>query len=246
MHPQLELTQVLLLTEPENLERTGPALWAMFEEVVAVFNVGEERVRPVRRCVTPLPIPGLQGIATEEEQIVGSEIVPTLKGPGRWAGTLDPGPLADRVRGLLEAFGHTPDALLVVTDQEITPPREWRYILWDGEGDWAVVSTAPMDPVYWGLLDEDPTVQVKRRARAASICEIGSMLGLERCENPRCFMYGNVDSVLRLDRMWLIGDEHPDFPDAGMVGFGTDEQADPGTPEPLADPAELGYKARWR
>jgi hypothetical protein len=245
MRSHLALTQVLLLTEPESLERTAPALWAMLEEVVSVFNAGEEVVHPVRRCVTPLPVDALEGVTTEEERLVlGSHIVPLLETPGRYAGTLDPGPLADRVRAMLSEHGHEAEMLQVVTDQEITPPPDWRYILWDGDDDWGVVSTAAMDPEYWGLLDGDPTALIKRRARAAAISQVGSKLGLARCENARCFLLGNVGSVLQLDRMRLIGDEHPDFPGAGRVGFAS-EHDELATPEPLADPTELDAEA-WR
>lgn len=247
MRSHLALTQVLLLANPEHYESTGPALWAMLEEVALLYNVGGQVVHPVRRYVTPEPVHALEAVASQEEQlVVGSGIVPLLATPGRYAGTLDPEPLADRVRAMLSEYGHEAGTLQVVTDQEITPPPDMRYILWQGANDWGVVSIAPMDPEYWGLLDEEPTAQIKRRARAAAISQVGSMLDLERCGNPRCFMYGNVDSVLRLDRMRLIGDEHPDFPGAGRVGFGDPEDGDLGTPESLADPAELGAEAQGR
>ena len=246
MRSHLALTQVLLLADTDRLETTGPALWAMLDEVVAIFNTGGQVVHPERRFVTPLPVPDLEAVSAENERLVlGSDIVPLLEGPGRFASTLDPAPLAERVMEVLAEHGHEAGSLLVVTDQEITPPPEWRYILWDGGDGWSVVSTAAMDPEYWGLLDEDRTSRIKRRARAACISAVGEMLELERCRNSRCFLLGNVDSVRRLDRMRLIGDEHREFPAAGRVGFVHDE-VDPAAREPVVDPTELDAEAWGR
>jgi hypothetical protein len=113
------------------------------------------------------------------------------------------GPLASRVAEI-----HT--SSVVLTDLPITPPKEWRYIIWDVTASGAVISAAPLDPGYW-----EPSVPpdlrratITRRATAAQLCVMGSLLGLRRCDNDRCFMFGNIDSVTRLDHAETIGPEH--------------------------------------
>lgn len=99
---------------------------------------------------------------------------------------------------------------VVLTDLPITPPPEWRYIIWDSAPNGSVISCAPLDPAYWTTaVDEQTRIETtKKRALAATLCVIGSLLGLGRCSNERCFMFGNIDSVRRLDEVELIGSEH--------------------------------------
>jgi hypothetical protein len=232
-----------MLSQPEHLTETGPALWAMLQEVVALYNVDGDVVLPERWCVMPERVPALGAVVADDEQIViGRHEMDRLfeTASGRYEGTLDAGPLAERVHALLAERGVEPAALHLVTDQELTPPPEWRYILWDGKDDWGVVSLAPMDPNYWGMLTPDRTRQIKSRARAASISHVGELLGLERCKNPRCFLFANVDSVLRLDRMISIGKEHPEFAHREAIGYSSRDGADLAAPEPLLGSEGLG------
>ena len=236
MLPRLHLAQVLMLSEPEHFTETGTALWAMLEEVVALYNVDGEVVVPKRWCVTPEPVPALDAVvANDEQMVIGRDEMDWLfeKASGRYERTLDAGLVAERVRALLAERGVAPAALHLVTDQELTPPPQWRYILWDGGDDWGVVSIAPMDPDYWGMPRTDGTRQIKRRARAASISLVGELLGLKRCKNPRCFLFADVDAVLRLDRMTCIGTEHPEFRRDEAIGYSNRDGADLAAPAPL-------------
>jgi hypothetical protein len=218
------LTAALVLANPDHFGRTGDALWAMLEEVGSLYNSGRPVIHIERYLVTA-KAPPVDGIAPERHVVVEPRAMDHLfeTTAGRY------------VRGLLGEHGIASRALLVVIDQELAPPEHWRYVLWRGGPEWGVVSIAAMDPEYWGVDVDDRARVIKQRARAASMCVVGSeMLGLERCRNPRCFLSADVDSVRRLDVMTAIGDEHPDFPRGERIGFAVDDRADPAAPEPLA------------
>jgi hypothetical protein len=112
------------------------------------------------------------------------------------------------------------DCMIVMTDQSITPPKEWRYILWSAfkdAGAWnAVISMAPMDPRYWRDSNSERVKTLTSRAQAANLAVTGSLLGLERCENSECFLFSDVNSVLVLDDMRGIGPEHDSDLSAGV------------------------------
>jgi len=93
---------------------------------------------------------------------------------------------------------------IVVVDQSITPPKNWRYILWNNR----VVSIAPMDPQYWHTKEPNRVAVIKQRVRAACMQIVGGSLGLRCCNNENCYMYGNVDSVERLDVMVKLREGH--------------------------------------
>ncbi len=111
-----------------------------------------------------------------------------------------------------EAHGISGDFVIVVTDRELVPPTDWRYVLWDGFPGGAVISVAPMDPRYWGAAMSASAVArrsaIKQGARAATMSVVGSKIGLSRCENSNCFMFAVVDSVARLSQMRYLGPEH--------------------------------------
>ncbi len=103
--------------------------------------------------------------------------------------------------------------LIVVTDQEISPPEGWRYIISDDivsdDGSEAcVISVAPTDPWYWSEDNDARSATIKHRIRSICLCAVGEYLGLKRCNNPRCFLYKDIDSVTTLDWMLLMGPEH--------------------------------------
>lgn len=124
---------------------------------------------------------------------------------GQYSRTLDQYWLAEHLRGRIPEG----NATVLVTDQEITPPREWRYVIWDSPlPRVTVASIAPLDPAYWGSRPEDRLAILKRRTRAMLIATTGAHLGLSRCDNSRCFLFSNVDSVTTLDEMVAIGEEH--------------------------------------
>lgn len=98
--------------------------------------------------------------------------------------------------------------MILVTDVQITPPPEWRYIIWDDVRAGWVISIAPTDPKYWQASDEDRAATIKHRIRTACLCTIGELLGLGRCQNPACLLYADVESASVLDDMILLGPEH--------------------------------------
>jgi hypothetical protein len=102
--------------------------------------------------------------------------------------------------------------LMIVTDTIITPPEDWRYMIWDS---WpsakphdAVISTVHLDPAYWDIFDAHRVATIKNRTRTAAMSVCGEFLGLHLCLNRRCFLYDNVESVTDLDHMNRLGHEH--------------------------------------
>lgn len=126
-------------------------------------------------------------------------------------------------------------AVVVVTDRPIQPPSDFRYLIWDRVPGGCAMSFATLDPLYWGLDTEEadrPRI-IKRRTRAALASMVGTILGLVRCENPLCFLYGDVDRVSRLDQFVRIGEEHRvpaltgrGFPEETSTGDDPDEVVD--------------------
>jgi hypothetical protein len=98
--------------------------------------------------------------------------------------------------------------LMIVTDQEIEPPADWRYIIWSEFSNGQVVSVAPTDPSYWRERSANRLGAIKHRVRTAGMCIVGVALGLTRCDNPRCFLFGQVSSAEVLDSMVVLGGEH--------------------------------------
>jgi hypothetical protein len=98
--------------------------------------------------------------------------------------------------------------VVIITDLEIVPPPDWRYILWESDEHNAVISLAAMDPEYWGIKERSPLITIKQRVRASMLGIIGDFLKLERCLNPSCFLYGDVNSADQLDDMICMGEEH--------------------------------------
>ena len=133
--------------------------------------------------------------------------------------TVDKTILIKEVRKLI---GNVPTSvpLLVVTDQELTPPPSWNYIIWDGLDEELsfVVSTKPIHPRYWGMRSTRVNAIIKQRVRAACCSAVGQMLGLRRCSNLRCFLYTPVESVSDLDEMSHLGREH-EIPELSGMGY---------------------------
>jgi hypothetical protein len=122
--------------------------------------------------------------------------------------TYDQAKLAEEVRRLLRSVP-SEAALLIITDRPITPPEGWRYIIWDDlSPGLGVISTAPCDPYYWRDTDPNRIATIKNRVRSSALTITGIHLGLERCGNPECFMFEDVDSVTAVDMMTELGPEH--------------------------------------
>ncbi len=224
---------VLLMRYPDERRELTRALWAAFHEVEAFFNHDEERAVFRRYYLSEHPpdarmqktllesarngSPGGEAVSLE---LVYRRTPPSLwqDSGGRYSGTYDALKIARSVREVLgEQRGDTQQ---IVIDQELSPPPNWRYIIWS---NW-VVSTVPTDPDYWRMGDPSPVATIKHRVRTACLCSLGSKFGLRRCGNERCFLYRNVDSFQRLDQMVELGREHKGF--AGLVRKGFEPRVD--------------------
>lgn len=225
---QVRIDQVLVFQSGDNSRDLGRALWAALEEVSRYFtctptdgwlevplatksgSVGLIRAEFRKWYVAPELPPDFR----EEVEATGSYVSIDPGGKDTlWTGAeqspsiYDHRKLGTAVASMLEL-----ESAAILIDQEIDPPSEWRYIVWDWYFGGAVISFAPIDPHYWGIgeaVDDQARVQeIKRGARAACMSVTGSILGLSRCDNPRCFMFGGVDSVSGLSDMLSLGPEH--------------------------------------
>lgn len=216
---------VLLLAGADIAALAGPALAAALREVALLYG-----------GAGPFVVPGRPGRPGRRGQVVRPRLRTTVLAPGVVAGERlgvdrvevgsaafdavtrvadpavrhhDPHALAVAVRGALRAEGAVP--LLVLTDLEITGAPGTRFPVWEVVPGGAVVSTAPLDPRFWGLRAADRTGRaalMKRRARAGVASLAGQLLGLSRCANPRCFLYLCIDDPLVLDLLEVVGPEH--------------------------------------
>jgi len=224
----VDIVQVLLLFDAQTSSELGLALWAALVEAERFYNLEKPRAKFQRYYISPNtpPIPGLLGSAlrgvgkffsgnrmaeyaashlSQDESLQSSES--SFKAAGRYKNTYDQTKLGQAVGELLSGKVEYKQ-LLIVTDREITPPNDWRYVIWDSINGGVVISIAPLDPKYWRNRDPNRIATVKYRARAAVLSCIGSMLGLDRCDNPDCFLFRDVDSVSTLDLMSELGPEH--------------------------------------
>lgn len=227
------LLQVLLFAEEGSLRDYGRAVWAAFEEVAAFY----------RRAVPTLPCHRVvyvsDGTVTDvvrEEWSEEPEVAPGVRSmlwqsfKGRTPGVFKQQEMISKIRSVLGP--RWSDAhVLVCTDQPIRPPEDWRYILWDFVENDVVVSTAAMDPSYWGERTPDRVSTIKHRMRTAALSATGCQLGLNRCSNSSCLLYRDVTSVACLDSMLLLGPEHGV---SSLEGFGfAPRPKDPSRPQEI-------------
>jgi len=226
MKEPIEIVQVLLLFDDETSRELGLALWAALVEIERFFNFDMIRGHYQRYYISPhVPSVGpleaaWRGVGrllggrrmddalamlSQDERLERS--VSKADVLGRYSGTYDQQKLGVVVRDLI-GMKTKGSSLVVVTDRQLTPPSDSRYIIWDDINDGAVVSVVPTDPKYWRDRDPDRVSTVKRRVRSAGLSIAGALLGLAHCGNPSCFMYADVDSVTTLDWMTQLGEEH--------------------------------------
>ena len=149
----------------------------------------------------------------------------------RYSRTYDQGQIVRAVRKQFLPSTGDKSYIFIATDQEIRPPDNWRYILWDGVDSDTIISIAAMDPQYWGERAAYAARAVKHRFRTALINAIGQTIGMARCENEECLEFDNIDSVARLDAMRLMGKEHGL---SRLTNFGfAAETATPEKPQPI-------------
>jgi hypothetical protein len=233
LQKELVIDLVIFLGSPRDSEALGPLLWSALEEVMTYMApVGDQWLQvplPTRSRSVAMVRPEYRRWYLGEDPPTfdlghGHERDPHLQLRGDQSDELWGKALQRRSRFGAQALGTGVAALLgeehgiygdfvvVVTDRELVPPPDWRYVLWDGFPGGAVISVAPMDPRYWGAAMSDSALArrstVKQGARAAVMSVVGSKIGLSRCENPQCFMFAVVDSVSRLAEMRYLGPEH--------------------------------------
>jgi hypothetical protein len=238
---KLEVIQALLLFDPDTSREIGPALWASLLETEKFYNFGTQRATFLRYYISPVvPSHSPIGIAVRGlvRQLGGVESdnasdlirpeerrVTKLAGREVLARTSPREFLASTARNFIPPIAEH-QVLVVITDQEITPPAGYRYCVWKMEGADNVISARPTDPSYWRDPDPNRLATIKHRARAASVAVTGRLLHLSTCENPHCFLFRDVSSVVTLDYMTELGPEH-DLGDLAGMGFDLPEGGDP-------------------
>jgi hypothetical protein len=227
--------QALLFFDEKNSHEQGPALWAALHEVERFFRLAQPNLTFHRFYISP-QVPSLGTLESAWRSVgrlitrQGSEYVPDLPSASefiearipvtavasRSSRTYDQSKLAQEVRRLL-SLGPSDGHLLIVTDRLITPPEKWRYIIWDIGPEAGVISSAPVDPAYWRDVEPHRIAYLKHRVRCSAMTITGIFLGIERCENPECYMFDDVDSITVLDTMTEFGPEHEVD---GLTGMG--------------------------
>jgi hypothetical protein len=254
----IEIVQVLALKRSPDSEQLGLALWAAFEEIEKFYNLGEQRLHCTRFVLNS----DSGGSLSEVIQPLGtltSNPEPTAYDTDLWLGlqgkfrrTIDQEMLGSFIRNRLSQ-AHNNSFLTIFTDQEIEPPPNWRYVIWDTISNGAVVSAAPTDPNYWRERSSNRFGTIKHRVRTAGISVTGVQLGLKRCENPGCLLFDDVGSTIALDSMVVLGAEHGW---SSLAGFGYPPRpADPAqvqapvligsVTEPATIPPPLEQESEW-
>ena len=208
------VVQVLALREPDKWKFLAPSLWSAFIEIENFYNFDIPRVQCVRYIL------GAAGGSLQEYTFLQAFSPNALHyGPqrsddsfwvplqGKFRRTIHQGRLADGIRSQLPPL-HKDWFLMIITDQEIEPPPDWRYIIWDDVRNGEVISIAPTDPDYWRERSANRVGTIKHRVRTAGMSIFGVALGLERCGNPHCFLFKDVASADVLDTMLSLGHEH--------------------------------------
>ena len=236
----ISISQVLLFRNPEVSHELGQALWAALVEIEAFYNLDQQRAAFSRTYFSEsAPQPLLGEIPQFWKERVSTDGPDFLwkHAQGQYAKTYNYQKIVEGIGRLLEPTGRAAP-YLIVTDQELTPPPDWRYIIFDGDNRGAVVSTAPADPRYWRDRTPHRVSMIKHRVRTAGLNAVGGFLGLTRCDNRQCFMDSEIDSVSCLDAMVSLCSLH-DLPGLTRRGFRV-IVSDPHLPHPVEpDPTPL-------
>ncbi|HEX8083378.1 MAG TPA: hypothetical protein VF529_03750 [Solirubrobacteraceae bacterium] len=209
-----ELTHVLLLANEDHYEETGPELWEVLADVRAFYGATRGSATHERLCITVGEPPALAEVVPPGERLsLGADGMAALleAAAGSFQSTLETGKVITWAREITARRDIALRSMVVITDQELAPPDGWRYLLWSREHADGVLSIAALDPDYWGIAGAEGWPRIADRARVGCLCLTGWLAGLERCDNPSCFLFRDVASVLQLDRMKELGPEHGDF-----------------------------------
>lgn len=250
-----KIAQVLVFSDARRSEELGPILWAAFKEVERFWSEAGTGVTFERRYIAE-SVPSAVARDLGANTILGR--FGWLFGQTLWSSSLstdasdqilqksrgtvtrsyDFRRIADGVR---ERVGMDASRYLIVVDETLTPPPEWRYIISDGDERDGVVSILPVDPTYWRSTDPHRLATIKHRVRTACLGIVGEFLGLKPCDNPTCVMCGDVDSVVRLDGMVSLCERH-NLPSLTGRGFSV-LAANLDQPQPLTGNPTPGEEA---
>ena len=222
-----DLLQAIVLFDDANAHDYGLALWALLHEVERFYRPLDLKRKFARFYISPTaPEKSLLGqflhglgnvmygkqVTSALDVLRPTEVIATRDqeraAVGPYGRVIEQAKLTEVVRQMI-GCSNLPVPLMIVTDRAITPPPEWRYVIWAGTSNIdSVLSVAPLDPNFWRERDPHRILTIKRRARSAALSITGEHLGIRRCDNPECVMFANVDSVTTLDDMTTFGSEH--------------------------------------
>jgi hypothetical protein len=230
MMPTLTLTQVMFFRDARSMVQLNAMVLAIFQELESFFAptgsyAHVERLRMLSKVQGDLMAPSTVEVVREILSRAFSKAPNQARTPdveaseqswaeakGRFRNTVDPDKLIAIVkRQLPEPIGHDRGRLLIVTDQEITPPPQWRYKMRAGDDQQhaVVVSLAPMNPRSWSSEQDDRDLTVlKHRIRAACIRKLAMWCGLQECDQENCYLFRHVESAESLDYFTHLGGEH--------------------------------------
>ncbi len=255
----VSINVILLFRHAENSMELGEVLWAAAREVESFFDLGERRVAFFRTFLSefipytirqsssafalPLRQSNMELFSPEHGQQLGidtpefnAEFSPSKsdwkRAEGKYTLTYETEKILHIVGELTggDASGAIP---LVVTDLLLVPPPNYRYIIWGGDANGVVVSIPPTDPTFWRIRESGRMAIIKHRVRTALLSSAGVLIGLQECDNERCFLFRNIDSVTRLDEMMILGPEH-DLPALSQLGFDV-TMSDPTKVQPVVE-----------
>jgi hypothetical protein len=216
MSPSKSISLVMMLHRPEFITEFGAATWAALREVETLYIAADPTASFSMFRLISQDSETLLSIHDDRQLLVQPGLWNTTW--GRYSGTIDHSKMVRAVRDLLP--GQNSNPMLLVVDEELTPPEGFRYLMWmESKSDGGtVLSLSTLDPQNWMEVSSSskspqPTTTTrkaitKRRVRAASLLIVGGILGLKRCEKPNCFLYEKTTSVVHIDQLMQLGSEH--------------------------------------
>jgi hypothetical protein len=208
--PQI-LRQIMFFREEQNAHEIGQLVSVIFEECARYFEpagifAGFEMHRIFPGSTSAAVQQWLPRSRATQDSEPSERSWREVK--GRFRNTVDPAKLISTVKSQLP-----PDngLALIITDQEITPPPQWRYKMWavDSDQNAILISFVSMDPRYWSSerVGRDLLV-LKQRIRAACIRKLAKWCGLRDCSHEKCYLFKDVESADALDYFVTLGGEH--------------------------------------